>query len=625
MNILDLDLKSNIKNLLSGIKTSTDNFSVPTYTDNYKQNFNSIMDKINSATEQYKTSKTNNNFERNHNQNHSINHNTNNNKVQLNKHTHENSTKEVNNNKSYLNKEDTNKEFSNNNAEKIESKNEKINSETTETKATNNKNQSNADNSETNSKDNSKTDISKDNGESSSEINNKETTVGSSQETTNTTNSETGESEIINQTTQDETFNTNNANADLQNTLTQDLAETTTELENTASANVAGEETIEATVSKSETENNTTTLSTEKEVNVNAFLPSDKNTTEKENVLSDTEEDNKVFTADEILLKTAIDNSSKSESNNTVGTFETKNINNTIEVGKAEVSQKVLANANETVVNNETTEIQDTKENNIEDTSAITQEGTESNIAETMEIVEDFAEIKIEKDNSRVAKRQDAETAIKNLFKELNAQVNSAATDGSMSNNTQSQQSAQDELIKITIEGLEQNIKGHDTKSINSVNFGKTITQTQTQTPKEISREQIIEQIFSKLQNAQQGSKMVITLNPESLGKVQVELVNSKNGLAAQMSVTNTLVKDILSKDLEGLKTALVSQGISVDNINIKVNDSFETTSKNDYLQQEKENKQEGQEFSRNREKEDEKQQKQQSFENIMGNVNKRK
>lgn len=179
------------------------------------------------------------------------------------------------------------------------------------------------------------------------------------------------------------------------------------------------------------------------------------------------------------------------------------------------------------------------------------------------------------------------------------------------------QQTAQEDLIKLSIDGIDSLTKNHKPENLN-VNFAKVLNQTNT---KELSQENIVSQIYSKLQNMHQGSKMVMTLNPESLGKVQVELVNSKTGLIAQMSVTNNAVKDILSKDIDGLRAALNSQGITVDSINIKLDENSNDSGKNDYLDQEKnkDNKEQG--FSKNKKDENERKEQQKLFENLFETI----
>jgi flagellar hook-length control protein FliK len=60
-------------------------------------------------------------------------------------------------------------------------------------------------------------------------------------------------------------------------------------------------------------------------------------------------------------------------------------------------------------------------------------------------------------------------------------------------------------------------------------------------------------------------------LKPESLGRITLELVNSKEGLTAKMMTESSQVKELLDKSLDGLKNTLSSQGINVNNVEVKV------------------------------------------------------
>ena len=213
-------------------------------------------------------------------------------------------------------------------------------------------------------------------------------------------------------------------------------------------------------------------------------------------------------------------------------------------------------------------------------------------------------------DNTKISKKD---------LEDLKVKIEEVFCEEKLNNNEfqSNPQTAQENLIKLSIDGMDNLTKMHKTETVN-LNFAKVLNQTNTE---ELTQKNIVSQIYSKIQDMHQGSKMVMTLNPESLGKVQIEIVNSKTGLIAQMSVTNNAVKDILSKDLDGLRSALNAQGINVDSINVKIDENLNNSGKDDYLEQDK-NKENNQEFSKNKkEDEEEKKDKQKFFENLMDNI----
>ena len=103
----------------------------------------------------------------------------------------------------------------------------------------------------------------------------------------------------------------------------------------------------------------------------------------------------------------------------------------------------------------------------------------------------------------------------------------------------------------------------------------------------EITPSKIIEQITKQMEGMQNGSKLNIVLNPESLGKVSIQLINTKEGLSAQFTVATQDARNLIMKGLDGLKDTLVSHGVSVDNVTVKLNDTQESEYNTDWTEQE--------------------------------------
>lgn len=103
----------------------------------------------------------------------------------------------------------------------------------------------------------------------------------------------------------------------------------------------------------------------------------------------------------------------------------------------------------------------------------------------------------------------------------------------------------------------------------------------------EITPSKIIEQITKQMEGMQNGSKLNIVLNPESLGKVSIQLINTKEGLSAQFTVATQDARNLIMKGLDGLKDTLVSHGVSVDNVTVKLNETQESEYNTDWTEQE--------------------------------------
>ena len=95
----------------------------------------------------------------------------------------------------------------------------------------------------------------------------------------------------------------------------------------------------------------------------------------------------------------------------------------------------------------------------------------------------------------------------------------------------------------------------------NSSNQAKTLNQTD-----------IMSQVTAKFEQLQQqgSNKVSIVLQPENLGRVSVEIMNSKDGLVAKMTTDTQQVKELFDKNVEALKSNLSAQGVNVNSIKVE-------------------------------------------------------
>jgi len=103
----------------------------------------------------------------------------------------------------------------------------------------------------------------------------------------------------------------------------------------------------------------------------------------------------------------------------------------------------------------------------------------------------------------------------------------------------------------------------------------------------DVNPSRIIDQITKHLEGLQNNSKVNIVLNPESLGKVNIQLMSTKDGLTAQFTVTTQEARDLLTKGLDGLKESLGAHGVAVDNVSIKLADAQKSEYNQDWTEQE--------------------------------------
>ena len=171
-------------------------------------------------------------------------------------------------------------------------------------------------------------------------------------------------------------------------------------------------------------------------------------------------------------------------------------------------------------------------------------------------------------------------------LRELN--IESVETDTSSgeeeSSDLMQNQTAEEQGIKASLQQADANfgeLKTDSTQSNVSLQAAKTTGNS------DVTPSKIIDQISKQMENMNTGSKVNIVLNPESLGKVSVQLINTKEGLSAQFTVATQDAKNLIMKGLDGLKDSMLAQGVNVDNVTVKLSETQESEYNADWTEQE--------------------------------------
>ena len=166
-------------------------------------------------------------------------------------------------------------------------------------------------------------------------------------------------------------------------------------------------------------------------------------------------------------------------------------------------------------------------------------------------------------------------------LKELNIEVTQVETDLDSSNEKNSSSENNQSFTKLFTEtSAKYNFENTNNLSFNNTLKVDSVSQmnlasklNQNVNTEMVNKENILNQIANKLENLNDSqSKVNIVLRPENLGRLQLEIVSDKNGtISANLTATNEDVKQLLEKSINELKNALNSQGVNVNNINVKV------------------------------------------------------
>lgn len=219
-----------------------------------------------------------------------------------------------------------------------------------------------------------------------------------------------------------------------------------------------------------------------------------------------------------------------------------------------------------------------------EDTLSNVQQMLETTAEEVVEFAENITdEVIASKTTEENNNNSDLELSLdEEVLKELKIESISADTDSSTGNDLMQNQTPEEYAVKAMIN---QEIELFEIKVDHTSNAQNA--QQAPVKPTEINPSRILDQITKHLDGLQNNSKVNIVLNPESLGKVNIQLLSSKEGLTAQFTVTTQEAKDLLTKGLDGLKEALGAQGVAVDNVSVKVADSQKAEYHQDWTDQE--------------------------------------
>lgn len=160
-------------------------------------------------------------------------------------------------------------------------------------------------------------------------------------------------------------------------------------------------------------------------------------------------------------------------------------------------------------------------------------------------------------------------------------------------NNTKSDlgQSSQEMIMRDI---MQNNASNSNTEAVElKVDFNQSLNDklqqsslTQMSQPKDAQEVSILDQIRAKFAvNSQNGmQKITIGLTPESLGKLNIEISKGQNGISAQIIADNPQAKEILDKNLDGLKSVLQSQGVNVNNLNVKIAETGRSSDSNNNM-----------------------------------------
>lgn len=174
----------------------------------------------------------------------------------------------------------------------------------------------------------------------------------------------------------------------------------------------------------------------------------------------------------------------------------------------------------------------------------------------------------------------------KEILEELNVEVEQVIISPTQQQESilKNASSATEQVIKLAIEKVSPTLEtnssnqsqqnGHGMNAQAQANTNQTNAAQGTTVPKftDVQKTDIMNQIGAKFEQLKDGSNARITLalRPNDLGRIVIELSQSKEGVTTSILAQNQDVKEMLEKNIEGLKQQLAQAGVNVQNIQVK-------------------------------------------------------
>lgn len=217
---------------------------------------------------------------------------------------------------------------------------------------------------------------------------------------------------------------------------------------------------------------------------------------------------------------------------------------------------------------------EDTNTPEVKDKKIVNEEKNTLKTKEAQTNIQVNSEVKEVQKSDSASEKADIEQEI---LEEMDVKIEEVSGSSTSSSDTSEKNftTAQDEVIKLQIENAEADTSTPVTfafdRSIKNANAANNQIRLEGIT-KELNTNDILNQIGSKFEQLKDGSstKLTMTLRPNDLGRVTIELMSNANGISTNIIAQNSQVKELLDKNIDILKQQLAQQGINVQNIQVK-------------------------------------------------------
>ena len=247
----------------------------------------------------------------------------------------------------------------------------------------------------------------------------------------------------------------------------------------------------------------------------------------------------------------------------------------------------------------------------------------------TLKTKENQSTIQVSQNTKEVQNADNATDKIdieQEILDEMDVKIEEVS-DSSTNTNSQGQTytTAQDEVIKLQIQNTDTDAPAQTfafDKSVQNVNALNKQLRVDGVT-KELNANDILNQIGSKFEQLKDGvsTKITMTLRPNDLGRVTIELLSNANGITTNIIAQNSQVKELLDKNIDILKQQLAQQGINVQNVQVKTVEQNSQTGLNNSFNNREQNEQNNNNQNQNSNQNNNSRQRQESYKFNQSNI----
>lgn len=198
--------------------------------------------------------------------------------------------------------------------------------------------------------------------------------------------------------------------------------------------------------------------------------------------------------------------------------------------------------------------------------------------AHSGEITESLIDLNIEdmsvskSESSKVLKGQLSEVAAKASLKEVDVANNG---ENSFMNQQQESHEGMNSPLNSLNSLLSSNNSVSKTGGVNNTEFNRLLSSMEQQHNADVDvLNQVVNNMKHNMTSINGKNSISMILNPQSLGRLNIDLISHNGILSAEIRTDNDHTKELLSKNIESLKQSLQEQGVTVGNMIVKTQES---------------------------------------------------